>query len=299
MAGSAPGADTGGMTTTPTATLPAAFRLGTAELVVTDLDRSLPFYTQAIGLHLQRREDGVAVLGDGSEDVLVLRAEAGAKRAGRHAGLYHVALLYPSREELARVLQRLVQTHTMIQGASDHMTHEAIYLSDPDGNGLELAADRPREQWPPVEVTYSGGPQPLDIDDLLSVTAGAEPPSQVEPGLRVGHVHLHVGDIGRAIAFYRDVVGLDLIANIGSAAFLSAGGYHHHLGTNVWRGQDVPPFPEGTVGLSVWTALLPTRADVDAVRARAEAAGAPVERESESAVVVRDPWNNALRFATA
>jgi catechol 2,3-dioxygenase len=286
--------DTLGMTTT----LPDALRLGTAELIVTSIDRSLPFYTQAIGLHLHRREDSTAALGDGSEDVLLLREQHDAQRAGRHAGLYHVALLYPSREELARVLQRLVQTNTMIQGASDHMTHEAIYLPDPDGNGLELAADRPRDQWPPVEVTYSGGPQPLDIQDLLSVTAGQELPARVEPGLRVGHLHLHVGDIEQAIAFYRDVVGLDLIANIGSAAFLSAGGYHHHLGTNVWRGHDVPPFPEGSVGLRRWTALMPARADVDAVAARAEAAGAPVEREGD-AVVVRDPWNNALRFAAA
>lgn len=287
-------------TTTPSAAaLPAALTLGPAELIVTDLDRSVAFYTDVLGLRLHGRDAHGAALGDGEQEVLRLVADPAAKRAGRHAGLYHVALLFPSRLELARVLLRLVATSTMIQGASDHLTHEAIYLPDPDGNGLELAADRPRKQWPPVERTYSGGPQPLDVQALLAVAEGAEPPAHVEPGLRVGHVHLHVGDVAEAVAFYRDVLGFDLIADLGTAAFVSAGGYHHHAGLNTWRGQGVPPFPAGTVGLRAWTAILPAGADVEAVRRRVEAASAPVEREGDAAFVTRDPWNNAVRFRTS
>jgi catechol 2,3-dioxygenase len=137
-------------------------RLGPTHLTVSDLDRSVAFYQDAIGLRVHRNEDGEAALGAGAEDVLVLHEEPGAQPAGRHAGLYHVALLYPSREELARALHRIVSTQTPVEGMSDHGTHEAIYLPDPDGNGLELAADRPREAWPAVEA-YASGPQPLDV----------------------------------------------------------------------------------------------------------------------------------------
>src|SRR3954471_5795757 len=140
-------------------------RLGAVELTVTDLDRSVPFYEQAIGLRTHRREEGRAALGAGAEDLLVLVEDPAARPAGRHAGLYHFALLHPSREELARAAARLARTRTPIQGASDHGTHEAIYLPDPDGNGIELAADRPREQWPtPQEEFAGGGPRPLDFD---------------------------------------------------------------------------------------------------------------------------------------
>src|SRR3954451_11214019 len=127
--------------------LPATLRLGPAHLTVTDLDRSIPFYADVVGLRLQDRADGVATMASGDDAVVVLHEAPGARPPGRHAGLYHVALLYPSRGELAHAALRLAATRTAIQGASDHGTHEAIYLPDPDGNGLELAADRPRDQW--------------------------------------------------------------------------------------------------------------------------------------------------------
>ena len=134
--------------------------------------------------------------------------------AGRHAGLYHYALLYPSREELARAALRLAATRTPIQGASDHRTHEAIYLPDPDGNGIELAADRPRDRWP-AGLGYDGGPAPLDFDALLATVEGETPPEHVGPGLAVGHLHLHVGDVERGLAFYRDVLGFEQQADLG------------------------------------------------------------------------------------
>ncbi|HEX6022031.1 MAG TPA: VOC family protein [Solirubrobacter sp.] len=284
------------MTSTETQTaavLPAALRLGPVALTVTDLARSVAWYEQSLGLHVQARDDARAELGDGSVTVLALHEDREARRAGRHAGLYHVALLYPTREELARATVRLVATATAIQGASDHRTHEAIYLADPDGNGLELAADRPRDQWPP-NLGYDSGPAPLDFDALLATVSGEEPTERVATGLRVGHLHLHVGDIDRGLAFYRDVLGFELQANLGSAVFLSAGGYHHHVALNVWRGRGVGPAPEHTVGLRYWTVELP---DVDAVRARIDAAGIAIE-EAEDGFVVRDPWNIALRFTT-
>src|SRR5919112_6810258 len=149
--------------------LPATLRLGAVHLTVTDLDRSVAFYEEAIGLRSHRREGAVAAMGVGEEDLLVLHAEPGARRAGRHAGLYHYALLFPSREELARAALRLAATRTPGQGPSDHGTHEAIYLPDPDGNGIELAADRPREAWPDLANPdlNAGGPRPLDMNALL------------------------------------------------------------------------------------------------------------------------------------
>jgi catechol 2,3-dioxygenase len=278
--------------TATTPTLPAALRLGAVHLTVTSLDRSVGFYQEAIGLRMHHREDPVAALGAGGEDLLVLHEEPFARAAGRHAGLYHFALLHPSREELARALVRLAATRTPIEGASDHGISEALYLPDPDGNGIELAADRPREAWP---EGWDGRPEPLDLDELLGLVAGQEPAHRADPGLVVGHLHLHVGDVRRGLAFYRDVIGFDVITLMPSAAFVSAGGYHHHLAFNVWRGQDVPPAPPGTVGLREWTVVLPGAADVEAVRRRLEAAQLPVE-DGPGGFLARDPWENALRF---
>jgi catechol 2,3-dioxygenase len=277
--------------------LPAALRLGAVDLTVADADRAVAWYQRSLGLRVHAREDGCAELGDGGETVVVLHEDPQARPAGRHAGLYHYALLYPSREELARAALRLAATRTPIQGASDHRTHEAIYLPDADGNGIELAADRPREAWP-KDLGYAGGPAALDLDGLLATVAGEEPAAHIGEGLRMGHLHLHVGDIDRGLAFYRDVLGFEEQANLGSAAFVSAGGYHHHLGFNVWQGRGVGPAPEHAAGLRHWTIELPSAGDVDAVRARVEAAGiavTPVDRGFE----VRDPWQIAARIVEA
>jgi catechol 2,3-dioxygenase len=277
--------------------LPPTLRLGAAHLTVTDLDRSVAFYEDAIGLRLHRRENSVAVMGAGEEDLLVLYEEPEARRAGRHAGLYHYALLFPSREELAHAALRLAATRTRIQGASDHGTHEAIYLPDPDSNGIELAADRPRERWPRT-LDYASGPHPLDLDDLLDVVAGEEPRDEAGPGLAIGHMHLHVGDLDRGLGFYRDVLGFELMAFMpGAAAFVAAGGYHHHLGFNVWRGEGVPPAPQGRVGLRHWTVVLEEQGQVAAVGDRVRAAGISTE-EYERGLLVRDPWEIAVLFVT-
>src|SRR4051794_16829460 len=272
--------------------LPDALRLGAVELTVADVDRSVAWYQSALGLRVHRHEVGVAELGDGAETVIRVVEDAQARPAGRHAGLYHYALLYPSREELARAALRLAATQTPIQGASDHRTHEAIYLPDPDGNGIELAADRPRSEWP-AGLGYDGGPAPLDFDSLLATVNGEEPSPHVGAGLRMGHVHLHVGDIAEAVAFYGGVLGLEVQADLGTAAFLSAGGYHHHVGVNVWQGRGVGGPPPHTAGLRRWTIQLPGAADVAGVRSRVEAAGLQAE-PVDGGFLVRDPWQTAV-----
>ncbi len=279
--------------------LPATLQMGEISLTVRDLDRSIAWYQSALGLRVHELEPPVARLGDGTTTVVALTEVPDAAQPGRHAGLYHYALLYPSREDLARAAVRLGATRTPIQGASDHGTHEAIYLADADGLGIELAADRPRELWPAPEEEFSrGGPRPLDFESLLSTVEGEAPPDHVAPGLRVGHVHLHVGSIDRGLEFYRDTVGFDVWALLPTAAFVSAGGYHHHLGFNTWLGQGVPPQPREVVGLRHWTVELQSDSDVAAVRARLEGAGAPIE-VVEGGFVTSDPFQIPLRIVKA
>jgi catechol 2,3-dioxygenase len=272
-------------------------RLGAVELTVTDLDRSVSFYEKAIGLRTHRRDDGTAALGAGGEDLLVLVEDPDARPAGRHSGLYHFALLHPSRRELARAAARLAATRTPIQGASDHGISEAIYLPDPDGNGIELAADRPKEEWPDLSV-MSGGPDPLDLNGLLESVADEDPQASVDPSTTVGHVHLHVGDLDASTRFYRDVVGFDVMTHLPSAVFVAAGGYHHHVGFNTWRGPGVPPAPDGVVGLRHVTVVLRDGHELEALQKRAEAAGVAFE-ESAEGPILRDPSGNALVFRVA
>ena len=229
----------------------------------------MDFYKRSIGL----REQGPGRLGAGGEDLLVLSEEPDARPAGRHAGLYHFALLHPSRLELARAARRLLETGTPISGASDHGISEAIYLPDPDGNGIELAADRGRERWGDLTDPKTIGPAPLDMADLLSLTDAEElKPAGRRRAWCVGHLHLHVGDIDRALAFYRDLVGFEVMTQFPSAAFIAAGGYHHHLGLNTWRGEGVPGAPPDVVGLRRWTIVLDGPESLAALRGRLEAA---------------------------
>lgn len=287
-------------TTRSAAQLPQTLRLGPTHLTVSDLDGSIAFYENALGLQLLDRDPdaGTAALGAGDEALLVLVAQPGADPAGRHAGLYHYALLFESRDELARALRRLAETRTRIEGASDHGVSEAIYLRDPDDNGIELYVDRPRDEWPapaqPGERVgmYTIG---LDLKGMLATIEGEDRREQAQPGLRTGHLHLHVGDVDEGLAFYRDVLGFDLMINLGSAAFVSAGGYHHHLGFNVWMGRDVKPPPPGTAGLRHWTVVLGNPQQVAEVRERAEAAGIEVA-DYDGGFLVRDPWGIGVAF---
>lgn len=284
------------METTTSTSLGAKTRVGAVELTVTDLDRSVGFYQDALGLRRHGRDGDTAALGAGGEDLVRLVENPGARPAGRHAGLYHFALLHPSRLELSRAVRRLAATRTPIQGASDHGVSEAIYLPDPDGNGIELYADRPREAW---ETRPDGGlvmyTEALDLDDLLAV-AGDDPevPRHAGGDLTMGHVHLHASDLRDAVRFHRDALGFEPMATMPSAAFLSAGGYHHHLGINTWRGEGIPPAPgDDVVGLRRWHLILESREELERAARRLDAAGVAFEREGD-AIATRDPSGIAV-----
>ena len=279
--------------------LPDTLRLGAVHLTVADADRAVDFYQDALGLQVHGREIGVVTLGAGAGDLVVLHEEPGARPGGRHAGLFHVALLHPSREELAQALARVTDAGARLQGASDHGVSEALYLADPDGNGLELYADRPRGDWPAGRGGSRVGmfTAPLDIHALLETVRGQQRPRS-STGLVVGHVHLHVGDLARALAFYSDALGLERMASLPGAVFLAAGGYHHHLGVNTWAGEDIGPAPPGTVGLRRWTIVLDAPDQVDAVARRLSGAGFEIRR-SDGALHARDPWAIALSVVAA
>jgi len=285
--------------TQPAHLLPAGLRLGAVELTVRDLGRSVAWYERALGLHVLHHGDAHASLGDGRETLVVLHEDPLARPAGRGtAGLYHFALLFGSREELARAGARLAAHRITIEGASDHGFHEAIYLPDPDGNGIELAWDRPREQWPSAEDKAAGAPRPLDFPSLMATVAGEPLTPRVAAGMRMGHVHLHVGDVGEAVAFYRDTVGFELRADFGVAAFLRVDGYHHHLAVNVWNGRGATAPGPHTAGLRRWTAELPTAEDVKELSRRLSAAGAEVH-DVDGGLLTIDPFGTAVAFVAA
>ena len=280
----------------PTAALLAdATLLGGVELTITDLARSLDFYTRVIGLSVHGRGDRHAALGAGGEDLVTLRADANARPPGRHAGLYHFALLFPPREELVRAGARVAATRTRIDGASAHGTHEAIYLPDPDGIGLELAADRPRERWPDLSGAefVAHGPQPLDVGALFATIDGEPPSALAAGGLQMGHVHLHVGDLDASTRFYRDGLGFELGTTMPTASFVSAGGYHHHIAYNLWRGGGVGPAPDDVVGLRHWTLVCADQAELEAVRSRLASLGVTLEQRGDG-TLARDPSRIAV-----
>jgi catechol 2,3-dioxygenase len=249
------------------ADLPPDTRMGAVHLTVADLDRSLAYYESQIGLRVHAREDGHARLGTGGEDLLVLTEEPGAKPADGYSGLFHFALLVPERIDLARWLAHAARDRVALSGLSDHYVSEAIYLRDPDHHGIEIYADRSRELWE-GQVGLRLTTLPLDTNDLLSTLEDplSEPFDGLAGGTVMGHVHLCVADVEQAVDYYRDRVGFGLMAQLGDqAAFLSAGGYHHHLGANTWQSARRPYAPEGYARLTQMTIVLPDEAARDAL----------------------------------
>jgi catechol 2,3-dioxygenase len=275
--------------------------LGTVRLTVSDLDRSRAFYERAIGLKATERDDGTLALGVDDDPALIeLRGDSAAVRLNRRApGLYHLAILVPTRTDLAFALARLAMARWPLDGASDHLVSEALYLSDPDGNGIEIYRDRPRAEWPRANGQLQMSTLPLDLDDVLGeLRAATGPQEQAPAGTRIGHVHLQVSDLPAAEAFYHGVLGFDVtVRGYPGALFVSAGGYHHHIGLNTWHSAGAPPAPAGSIGLRSFTAALPDSAGLDAVAARIKAAGVPCERRPDG-ILVRDPFQNALLLTT-
>lgn len=262
--------------------LPAATHVLAAALQVSGLERALAFYHDLVGLRPIRREDGQAWLAAdaGGPALLRLVERPGARpKPPRTTGLYHVAVRLPDERALGRLLQRLIDQGWPLQGASDHLVSAAVYTADPDGNGLEFYADRPREAWPRLNGVIQMATEPLAAQGaLLEGMQDASPWEGIAAGTDVGHVHLHVADLARARRFYHDWLGLDVTQeSYPGALFLAAGGYHHHLGLNVWAGVGAPPPPEDAAGLLAFTLAIPGAAALDEVVARLRANGAAPE----------------------
>ena len=285
--------------------LPEATRLGPVHLQIADLARSLTFYEQTLGLQVLRREGPHAVLGALGNDVSLveLHERPGVRpvpRGGR-LGLFHFAILLPDRPSLGRFVRHLGQINARA-GAADHLTSEALYLQDPDNLGIEVYADRPRSTWRRVGRELMMATDPLDMPGLVRV-AGVEPWIGMPAGTVMGHVHLHVGDIAAASAFFSEALGFDrTVWQYPGALFLGAGGYHHHLGTNTWAGSSAMPPTEQDAQLLEWTIEFPDGAAIEEAVESLARAGHPIERvtqaESDPAVLARDPWGTRFRLRT-
>jgi len=264
---------------------------------VRDVDRAIGFYTEGLGLRLHGRVGDVARLGAWTSELLVLVGAPGATKPRGTTGLYHFALLVPSRRDLARSLRHLIAKRVPLTGMSDHLVSESLYLSDPDGNGIEIYRDRPSEQWPVVAGLLRMTTDPLDVEGLLAEGGPMDAPQVGLPsGTRVGHVHLHVAHLADSERFYSEILGFELRQRFGrSALFLAAGGYHHHIGLNTWAGVGAPPPPPGAVGLRHFEVLLPDAGTVDRILKRIREAGVPVA-ETLGGGEAADPSGNTVRL---
>ena len=274
--------------------------LGPVRLTVADLERSRAFYERAVGLRELGRDDGTVSLGPAPGAPLVeLAGRPGAPpRPRRSTGLFHLAILVPDRGELARALRRGVDAGAALSGASDHLVSEALYLDDPEGNGIEIYRDRPREEWSYHDGALRMDTLPLDLEGVLGELPSG-PDEGMPPGTVMGHVHLHVRDIAEAEAFYSGILGFDVtVRGYPGALFVSAGGYHHHIGLNIWAGAGAPAPPEGSRGLSRFQVLVPHGAELDRIGGSLQEAGVPAEG-GEDGLLVTDPSGNRVLLSVA
>jgi catechol 2,3-dioxygenase len=277
-----------------------ATHMGRVALVVADLARSLAYYQEGIGLKVLDQSASHTILGVDGRELLWLEEQPGAKPfpSRGYSGLYHYAILLPSRQELGVELRHLAESQTPIGGASDHGVSEALYLTDPDGHGIEIYRDRPREEWPRrADGELAMVTDPLDAQGI--VAAGQGMAWQGMPAeTTMGHVHLHVSQLDAAQDFYVNKLGFDLIQNYGGhASFISAGGYHHHLGMNVWAGVGVPPAPEDRARLLWYEVVLPDQDALEATMERLRASGVSPQAQNGHWVVA-DPSQNKVVLRT-
>jgi catechol 2,3-dioxygenase len=280
----------------PAFRLPAETHVGRVRLQVADLARSLAYYERVIGFRVLHREAGVATLAAHGDDrpLVELHERAGAQPVPQRGrlGLYHFAILLPDRASLGRFIAHLGEIGAYA-GMSDHFVSEAVYLTDPDGLGIEVYADRPRDAW-----KYQGGQlymttTHLNVGDVVHA-GGGRPWTGMPAGTTIGHVHLYVADIDRASAFYHEGLGFDKVVwNYPGALFMSAGGYHHHLGTNTWAAH-APAAAEGDARLIEWEIVVPDGDAVEGAARSLEEGGFAVARAGGD-VVARDPWGTGVR----
>jgi catechol 2,3-dioxygenase len=274
--------------------------VGAVALTVANLERALDFYQHVLGLNRLAGRDADVQLGADDTGTLIKLVEMTSARAKppHTTGLYHFAMRLPTRQALAQFLRHLLSQEYRLQGAADHGVSEALYLADPDGNGIEVYADRPKEEWP-----WQGGhlrmiTDPLNAGELLEAAQGQW--MGAPGGSSIGHVHLHVSDLDRAQHFYCTVLGFNLMQRFGaSALFVSAGGYHHHIGLNTWAGAGAPPPPSDAVGLRYYTLILPNHNELDRVVERLESMQASFELADGSRLALQDPASNGILLEVA
>ena len=286
----------------PAPSLAAETTVGAVTLTVSDLTRARTFYEDVLGLPAVERADGALALGPAGEPPLVvLRGDASARPLDpRASGLFHLAILFPTRRDLAHALGRLARSRYPLSGASDHLVSEAVYLNDPDGNGIELYHDRPRAEWqrePDGSITMAT--LALDLHDVLAeLGEDEETAARVPAGTQMGHVHLQVSDIPATEAFYHGILGFDVtVRSYPGALFVSAGGYHHHLGLNTWNSRGAAAPVPGSVGLSAYEVVVPDADELERVLARVAEAGLVAEAapaQGPGAARVGDPSGNAV-----
>ena len=287
-----------------------ATKLGLVSLTVANLENQILFYTQALGFKLHWRNGNKAGLGAGGVDLLNLTEQPGLKRYRGVTGLYHFAVLFPSRRELARAVARL-SVLKIRNYPTDHIMTKTTYLDDPEGNGIELYCESPEDGTFVIEnddfVTrradgsWSDGREPLDVDALFSHLKEDDKLDDPLPAeTRVGHVHLHVRNVQEAVDFYHGIIGFDVMGNSSNfkAAFISAGGYHHHLGLNAWKGEGAPPPPADAVGLRYFTVELPDQQALEEVIKRIDDAGLP-SNKTDDGLLLYDPSQNGVVLKTS
>jgi catechol 2,3-dioxygenase len=281
--------------------LPPGTHIAYAHLRVANLERSLQFYRDLLGFHAIDREDATVRLsptGQRPPEIILTGYPGAQPKPPRTTGLYHIAIRLPDRLALARTLHRLLESDWPLQGAADHLVSEAIYLPDPDGNGLELYTDRPRERWVWDGDQVAMATEALDVAGLLVEANRGGPWTGIDPATDIGHVHLHVSDLARAEAFYSDLLGFDVTQRTyPGALFVAAGGYHHHLGLNTWAGHGAPPPPPDAAGLVAFGICLPDQETWQTVVNRAKEAGVPVEAQDDGdspGALLHDSDRNAV-----
>jgi catechol 2,3-dioxygenase len=271
--------------------------LGVVRLTVGELERSRIFYQQAIGLPPVDQPDGTVALGvPGERPLIELRADSSASGLDRRAtGLYHLAILMPSRRDLAFALARLAESRWPLDGASDHLVSEALYLSDPDGNGIEIYRDRPRDEWQRANGQLAMDTLPLNLQSVLDeLSSAGELPTLAPSGTTIGHVHLQVSDLEQAEAFYARILGFEvMVRGYPGALFVAAGGYHHHIGLNTWHSLGAGPPRPGAVGLRSFEVRLPNDAERERMLDRVRQAGIEIEPHPEGSLI-RDPFGNGI-----
>ena len=274
--------------------------MGAVRLTVADLEDARSFYRDAIGLSELESGDEMVRLGTDGRAVVELVGDPDAPpRQPGTSGLFHLAILVPGRADLARALQRVAEAGWRLSGASDHLVSEALYLSDPEGNGIELYRDRPRDQWPVRDGVLQMDTLPLDLDGVLGELRRDDAGAGMAAATRIGHVHLNVGDLAAAEEFYSGALGFEvMIRGYPGALFVSAGGYHHHIGLNTWAGEGVPPPPEGSRGLRQFAIELPGPDQLAAEEDRLREAGFEPVREDDR-VRVTDPSGNRVELTAS